>query len=152
VENLNVCTRHGCSPHFFHVVLTVKLLTPRCLANNRLDQCVTPRFSGGGSNVANTIATGSMTAGRPDFDRSSNPAMPSAANRRFQPITAGLLNPTRRTISPVPTPSAVSSTTLARCAKPARIDGDRVHDSNSSRSRDDSSTLTVNGMRHDPTR
>ena len=23
VENLKVCTRHGCSPHFFHVVLTV---------------------------------------------------------------------------------------------------------------------------------
>jgi hypothetical protein len=23
VENLKVCTRHGCNPHFFHVVDTV---------------------------------------------------------------------------------------------------------------------------------
>ena len=122
------------------------------LANNRLDQCVTPSFGGGGSSVANTMATGSMRAGRPDLGRSSNPAAPSAANRRFQPITAGLLNPTRRTISVVPTPSAASSTTLARCARPARNDGDRVHDSNSSRSRADSSTPTVNGMFHDPMR
>jgi hypothetical protein len=54
------------------------------------------------------------TGGRPDFGRSSSPAMPSVAKRRFQPITAGLLNPTRRTISPVPTPSAANSTTRAR--------------------------------------
>ena len=78
--------------------------------------------------------------------------MPSAAKRRFQPITAGLLNPTRRTISVVPTPSAASNTTRARCASPAFIDRDRVHDNNSSRSREDNSTPTVNGMHHDLTR
>ncbi len=49
---------------------------PRCLASSRLDQCVTPSFSGGGSGVANTMATGSIRDGRPDLDRSSNPAMP----------------------------------------------------------------------------
>jgi hypothetical protein len=79
VENLNVCTRHGCSPHFFHVVDTVKSLMPRCLASSRLDQCVTPKCGGGGSNVASTMLTGSITGGRPDFGRSSNPAIPSAA-------------------------------------------------------------------------
>jgi hypothetical protein len=57
VENLNVSTRHGCSPHFFQVVETVKSLIPRCLANSRLDQCVTPNVSGGASNVASTIST-----------------------------------------------------------------------------------------------
>jgi len=78
VENLNVCTRHGCRPHFFQVVDTVKSLTPNCLASSRLDQCVTPSFSGGGSKVANTMPTGSITGGRPDLGRSSSPAMPSA--------------------------------------------------------------------------
>jgi hypothetical protein len=122
------------------------------LASNRLDQCVTPSCGGGGSNVASTTATGSITRGRPDFGRSASPPIPSAAYRRFQPITAGLLNPTRRTISAVPTPSAASNTTLARCARPARSDGDRVHDLNTSRSRAGTSTPTVNGMHHDPTR
>jgi hypothetical protein len=79
VENLNVCDRHGCSPHFFHVVDTVKSLTPRCFASSRDDQCVTPSRSGGGSNVASTIRIGSIDSGRPDFARSSKPATPSAA-------------------------------------------------------------------------
>src|ERR1019366_9488271 len=104
---------------------TVKSLTPRCLASSRLDQCVTPSCSGGGSNVARTIVIGSIVGGRPDLGRSSSPARPSLAYRRFHLITAGLLTPTRCTISPVPTPSAASNTIRALCANPARSDGDR---------------------------
>jgi hypothetical protein len=66
-------------PHFCHVVDTVRSLTPRCFASSRDDQCVTPSRSGGGSNVASTIRIGSIDSGRPDFARSSKPAMPSAA-------------------------------------------------------------------------
>jgi hypothetical protein len=58
---------------------TVKSLTPRRLASNRLDQWVTPSRCGGGSNLASTIPTGSIVGGRPDLPRSSNPAMPSLA-------------------------------------------------------------------------
>src|SRR5665213_2673487 len=79
VENLNVPKRHGCRPHFFHVVDTVKSLIPKCLASNRLDQCVTPNRAGGGSNVASTIFIGSLVAGRPDCGRSYNRASPSLA-------------------------------------------------------------------------
>jgi hypothetical protein len=55
--DLNICTRQGYRPHFFHVVDTVKSLTPRCFASNRLDQWVTANSAGGGSSVASTIST-----------------------------------------------------------------------------------------------
>src|SRR6187455_1935329 len=48
------------------------------------------------------------------------------------------------------TPSAANNTIRARCAKPARNDEDRSHDSSTSRSRGATSTLTVNGTTHDP--
>ncbi len=152
MENLNVCTRHGARPHFFHVVDTVKSLTPSCLASSRLDQCVTPRFCGGASKVANTIRTGSITRGRPGLARSSRPAIPSAAYRFFHAITVGFETPTRSTIWFVPTPSSASSTIRARCANPARNDGARVHRSNSMRSSSGIATSIVNGMAHDPTK
>jgi hypothetical protein len=62
-----------------------------------------------------------------------------------------LLIPTRRTISAVPTPSAANNTTLARRANPARIDGDRVQETSTSRSLAETSNGTVNGMHHHPT-
>ncbi len=46
-------------------------------------------------------------------------------------------------------PSAASSTILARCARPARIDGKRAHKASTSQSRGGTSTSTVNGM-HKP--
>ena len=76
---MNVCDRRGWSPYFFHVVDTVKSLTPRCFASSRDDQCVTPSHSGGGSNVASRIRIGSIDSGRPDFARSSKSATPSVA-------------------------------------------------------------------------
>ena len=84
-------------------------------------------YTTAGAKVAVVVAVADIPVGH-------TIATPSAAYRRFQPMTAGLLNPTRRTISFVPTPSAASSTTLARCASPARSDGERVHDVNNSRS------------------
>jgi hypothetical protein len=44
----------------------------------------------------------------------------------------------------------LSSTTLARCARPARIDGDRSTTLNTSRSPAETSTSTVNGTHHVP--
>jgi hypothetical protein len=52
---------------------TVASEIPRCLANSRVDQCVTPRFFGGGFKVAVTIAAWSMLPGRCS---SSSPATP----------------------------------------------------------------------------
>src|SRR5439155_21848778 len=62
----------------------------------------------------------------------------------------GLDTPVRRAISFVPIPSAASSTIRARCASPARIDGDRTHEASTSRSRGGTSTFTVNGINHRP--
>jgi hypothetical protein len=90
--------------------------------------------------------------GRPGFARSSNPARPSLAYRRFQAITVGLLTPTRCTISFVPTPSSASNTIRARCASPAGIDEDRVQELSTARSAGETCTSTVNGMHHDPIR
>src|SRR5664279_369492 len=78
VEKVNVSTRHGCSFHFRQIRATVAKETPRWVASSRADQCVTPSFAGGGSNVATTTATSSCTGGRPDRARSSNAAAPPA--------------------------------------------------------------------------
>ncbi len=59
---------------------------------------------------------------------------------------AGLVTPTHRTISFVPTPSAASSTIRARCASPTRIDGTRSHNSQSRRG---TSTVTANDVHQD---
>jgi hypothetical protein len=123
---------------------------PSSAASSRDDQCVTPSRFGGGSKVASTIATSSMIRGLPGFGRSSSPPVPSAAYRFFHKITVGLDTPVRRTISLVPIPSAASSTIRARCASPARIDGDRTHEASTSRSRGGTSTFTVNAINHRP--
>ena len=125
---------------------TQTLEMPSWAASSRLDQCVTPSFSGGGSSVASTTATSSTCAGRPGFGRSSRPAIPSAAYRFFHAITVGFDTPVPFTISFVPAPSAASSTIRARCASPAGIDGARSHRASSARSESGSSTATVNGI------
>ena len=123
---------------------------PSSAASSRDDQCVTPSRSGGGSSVASTIATSRSTA--------AGPASAGPPARRY---------PRRRTASSRRSPSAwtprpgarshssrsrppASSTILARCASPARIDGDRTHEASTSRSRGGTSTFTVNGMNHRP--
>src|SRR5215207_9779300 len=94
VENLNVSTRQGCRPHFFHVVETVKSLIPRCLPSSRLDQCVTPSASGGGSSVTSTISVWLIVGGRPGLARSSSPLSPSTENDNLiWPHCAGLIWP-----------------------------------------------------------
>ena len=150
VENWKLSARHGCSPHSRHTSATLTLEMPSSAASSRDDQCVTPSRLGGGSSVASTIATSSMTRGLPGFGRSSSPPAPSAAYRFFHMITVGLDTPVRRTISFVPSPSPASSTIRARWASPARIDGDRTHEASTSRSRGGTSTVTVNGMNHRP--
>jgi hypothetical protein len=149
VENLNVSRRHGCSPHLRQILLTHTCEMPSWSASSRLDQCVTPSFSDGGSSVASTTATSSTCAGRPGLGRSANPSSPPSRYRFFQPITVGLDTPTRATISLVPTPSAASSTIRARCAKPARNDDARIQRVNSARSSAGTSTGTVNDIPHD---
>jgi len=56
-------------------------------------------------------------------------------------VTIGRDTPTRVAMSVFDTPSAASSTILARCANPARIDVERTHDNNTCRSLD----RTTNG-------
>ena len=146
VENLNVSRRHGCNPHLRQILATHTFEIPSCSANSRLDQCVTPSRSGGGSSVASTTATSSTVFGRPGFGRSSRPASPSAAYRFFHPITVGLDAPVRVAISFVPTPSAANNTIRARRTGPAGIDVERSHDSNTLRSAAGTSTATVNDI------
>ena len=76
VENLNVSTRHGATPTSRHALATVVLLVFRCCANSREDQCVTPYFFGGGSNVVAMIFLRSTIRGRPERGSSSSPASP----------------------------------------------------------------------------
>jgi len=77
VENLNVWDRHGCNPYSRQTAATLTLDRPSSRASSRLDQCVTPSRSGGGSKVASTIATSSVVRGLPAFGRSASPPIPS---------------------------------------------------------------------------
>jgi hypothetical protein len=97
----------------------------------------------GGSGVAHGLGDLGVGAGMAN-------RCPVAAYRRFHPITVGLDTPTCSTMSFTGTSSAASSTILARWARPARTDDERVHDCNTSRSADGTSTVTVNAMTHRP--
>jgi hypothetical protein len=79
---------------------------------------------------------------------SLQPTGPLGAYRFSRKSTAGSDAPVRRTISSVPMPSSASSTILARCASPARIEGERTREVSTSRSRGGTSTLTVNAISH----
>jgi hypothetical protein len=83
VENFNVSDRHGPRPHLFQILPTQTWEIPNWAASSREDQCVTPKRSGGGSNVADTTATSSTCAGRPGFGRSARP--PGLVLRRAFP-------------------------------------------------------------------
>jgi hypothetical protein len=107
-------------------------------------------LAGGGSSAASTIAASPAVRGLPGRGRPSSPLVPSAAYRFSRKSTAGLDAPVRRTISSVPRPSSASSTILARCASPARIEGERPHKVSTSRSRGGTFTLTVNAVSHAP--
>jgi hypothetical protein len=76
VENLNVSTRHGATPTSRQALATAGELVFQCVASSREDQCVTPYFRGGGSNVAAMILRLSTIRGRPGRGLSSRPASP----------------------------------------------------------------------------
>ncbi len=126
VENLNVSRRHGCTWYRRQARATVASPTPRRPASSRVDQCVTPRRSGGGSRVAAMMAASSTVLGRPERGSSSSPAMPCSAKRSRHLMTVGRETPSLRAASDVPDPSAQASTMAARSACPADTVLDRV--------------------------
>jgi len=127
VENLNVSRRHGCTWYRRQARATVASPTPRRPASSRVDQCVTPRRSGGGSRVAAMMAASSTVLGRPERGSSSSPAMPCAAYRSRHLMIVGRDSPRFRAASDVPDPSAQASTMAARSARPADTVVERVH-------------------------
>lgn len=80
------------------------------------------------------IASRSTVRGRPERGSSTRPSIPACTYLLRYNVTVGRDTPTRAAISVFDTPSAASSTILARCANPARIDVDRTHDDNTCRS------------------
>lgn len=149
VLNLKVCSRHGCTPTSRHALATVPLDVFNLAASSRDDQWVTPRLFGGVRKVAAMIASRSTVRGRPDRASSTSPAIPDSSYLLRHNVTVGRETPTRAAIAVLETPSAASSTILARCANSARIDDDRTHDNNrcSSPGR---STSATNRMCHYP--
>jgi hypothetical protein len=99
VENRKLSARHGWTRYSRHALATVASLIPRCRASNRVDQCVTPYFLGGGVSVAVTIRRWSIVRGRPDRGSSSSPASPCSAYRSRHPITVGRDTPRARPAS-----------------------------------------------------
>ena len=93
--------------------------TPSSRASSRDDQWVTPSRFGGGSSVVTTIFTSSTDLGRPDLGRSSSALIPAATYRDRQWRTVGTDVPHRSATSVCGSPSAASSTILARRARPA---------------------------------
>ena len=138
VENLNVSTRHGCRPHLRQIRgHRRESRSPAARPAAGSTSASPPAARGGGSSVASTTATSSITA-RPTRLRAGppSPAMPSAAYRLLPADHRRLATPRPAARSrSFRRPSAASNTIRARCANPARIDGDRVHDSSTSRSR-----------------
>ena len=95
-----------------------------------------PSFFGGGVKVTEMIFDRFTSRGRPDRGSSIKPSIPFASYRARQAVTVGRETPTRSAIAVLLTPSAANKMILARCAKPARIDDDRVHSVNRCRSPD----------------
>jgi hypothetical protein len=62
---------------------------PVVAANSRVDQCVTPSRSGGGSNVVATTSASSTVRGRPGFGRSSRVLSLSRCQRSSRRYTPG---------------------------------------------------------------
>ena len=102
-------------------------------ASRRDDQCVTPaarKDSGGGVTVAarisHTAASVSTVFGPPGRGASASPASPDSAYCRRHLTTVGSLQPTRSAICGPVSPSADSSTILARSATRAAADRSRA--------------------------
>lgn len=131
VENVSVSDFHGCTPYSRHARATVAFPIVTCVASSREDQCVTPYFFGGAANVAATISARSRRFGRPERGASASPSSPASAYRFRHFHTDVVVVPTSTAIRALAIPSDASSTILARCTKPARIDVDRTHDINS---------------------
>ncbi len=78
MENRNDSLRQGCTPASRQIVATEWSEIFKWRASNRLDQCVTPNFFGGGANVAAITFARSITRGLPERGSSSKPAIPVA--------------------------------------------------------------------------
>ena len=127
-------------------------------ASRRLDQCVTPMAcsdSGGGATVADRISLTAFSVstvfGPPGRGASSSPASPSSAYCRRHLTTVGSVHPARSAICGPVSPSAASSTILARSATRAGAPRSRARRSSSARSA--SGTVRIRtrfGMRHCP--
>ncbi len=79
VENLNVCTRHGCRFHLRQIRATVANEIFSWSASSRADQCVTPSCAGRrpwSASVATTTSISSISGGCPLRGRSSNTRIP----------------------------------------------------------------------------
>lgn len=123
-------------------VHTFRKAPPRRRPSNRVDQCVTPYFFGGGFSVVAMTLARSTLRGRPERGSSTSPARPPRRYRSRHAITVGRETPTRCAISVFDRPCPPSSTIRARCASPAGTVGARVHRSSSTRSL---STITKAG-------
>lgn len=92
VENSMVSDRQGRRFHFLQTLTIVTCDRPSSAASDRLDQCVTPSPTGGDlQRPDDDLGLVDDCCGlRPGLGRSSRPAKPSVAYRRFQAITLGL--------------------------------------------------------------
>ena len=108
-----------------------------------------PSFFGGGARVTAMIFDRFTSRGRPDRGSSINPSIPFASYRARQAVTVGRDTPTRSAIAVLLAPSAANKMIRARCAKPARIDDDRVHAVNRCRSPDRNERAATR-MHNDP--
>ena len=89
-----------------------------------------PKLFGGGTSVTAMILDRFTSRGRLDRGSPIDPSIPLASYRARQAVTVGRDTPTSSAIAVLLTPSAANKMILARCAKPARIDDERVHSVN----------------------
>lgn len=134
VENVNVSAFHGRTPYSLQTAATVAWSAPSRGASRRLDQCVTPRLAGGGSNVAARIAARSTYRGRPGRGRSANPANTLSPQRDRHRFTVERETPTVSAMTWSPTPPAANKTIRAPCAIAAAVVPERTNRSNPARS------------------
>src|SRR6202165_4495946 len=122
----------GANPNARHTRDTVVCDIPRCVAIDRVDQCVA---SGGVvSSVAvinASICASSTTRGRPGRGSSSKPSQRASRNRLRHLVIVPRSTPSRAAKSVFEPPSAAANTISARSAKPAALVRRRAPPSNS---------------------
>ena len=143
VENFNVSLRQGLRQNCRQHRATEASPIPSSAASRRVDQCVTPRRSGGGSSVRAMITASSTVLGRPERGASASAATPPERYRSRQVITVGRETPKPRAMAEVPSPAPLRSTIRARSAAPAVIVGDLVQARSSVRSASETSTASA---------